>query len=255
MTTANQRRARNRRRPDSVLPRSHRTQPVAQPRRGLIGLPLISGIAAIGGVLLIAVAVVTGNRAAPSAAPATQDAPVAGQFGGLPASGYVLGRADAPVTIDLYEDFQCPACRRWGESVFPQLAVNELASGKAKLVFHNFPFIGQESMIAARAAHAAARQGQFWDLWHALYANQGPENAGTITTAGITNLAARLGMDAAKFGADMASSGAGMAVDASIADAHRLNVESTPTLIVAGNLLVGASYPELAAAIADAAPR
>ena len=226
---------------------------MAPPRRSrLIGLPLISGIAAIGGVLLIAVAIVTGNRAVPSAAPASQGAAVAGRFGGLPANGYVLGDSDAPVSIDLYEDFQCPACKRWGESVFPLLATNELANGKAKLVFHNFPFIGQESMIAARAAHAAARQGQFWDLWHALYANQGPENAGTITTAGVTDLAAGLGMDRAKFAADMASSGAGIAVDASVADAHRLNVDSTPTLIVNGKNMVGASYPELAAAIANA---
>ena len=52
----------------------------------------------------------------------------------------------------------------------------------------------------------------------------------------------------------MASEGAGIAVEASIADAHRLGVDSTPTLIVAGRRLVGASYQELSAAIADATP-
>jgi protein-disulfide isomerase len=254
MTTASQRRARKTRRPDPVLPRHRRPEPAPPSRwRGFVGLPLISAIAAIGGALLIAVAVVTGSRAVPSAAPASQNAPVAGHFAGLPTNGYVLGRATAPVTIDLYEDFQCPACRRWGESIFPTLAANELASGEAKLVFHNFPFIGPESMIAARAAHAAVRQGQFWDLWHALYANQGPENAGTITTVGITDVAAGLGMDRARFSADMASSGAGMAIDASVADAHRLNVDSTPTLVVNGQKMVGASYAELAATIANAA--
>jgi len=254
MTTANQRRARNRRRPDPVLPRRHRPQPVEPTRGRLFSLPLISAIAAVGGALLIAVAVITGGRAQPAAGPASQGAPVAGLFAGLPSSGYVLGKADAPVTIDLYEDFQCPACRRWGESVFPSLARGELASGRARLVFHNFPFIGPESMIAARAGHAAAKQGQFWDLWSALYANQGPENAGTITAAKLTDLAGALGMDPARFASDMASSGAGMAVNASVADARRLNVDSTPTLVVGGRPLLGASYAELSAAIANAAP-
>jgi protein-disulfide isomerase len=254
MTTASQRRARNRRRPDPVLPRRRRPEPATPSRRSrLVSLPLLSGIAAIAGVLLIAVAVITGG-ARPSAGTPSQAAPVAGQFAGVPTSGYVLGRADAAVTIDLYEDFQCPACRRWGETVFPSLARNELATGQARLVFHNFPFIGQESMVAARAAHAAAKQGQFWDLWSALYANQGPENGGTITAAKLTDLAGRLGMDPGRFAADMSSAGAADAVNASIADARRLNVESTPTLIVAGRALLGASYPELAAAIADAAP-
>jgi protein-disulfide isomerase len=255
MTTASQRRARKSRRPDPVLPRSRRPRPVAQSRRSrLLSLPVISAVAAIGGALLITVAVLTGGRAGPSAPPVSQNAPVAGRFAGLPATGYVLGRADAPVTIDLYEDFQCPACERWGASVFPTLARNEIANGQAKIVFHNFPFIGPESLLAARAAEAASRQGQFWDLWSALYANQGPENAGTITPARLTDVAAALGMDTAKFTSDMNSSGAGMAVDASIADAHRVGVDSTPTLVVGGKKLVGASYPELAAAIANAAP-
>src|SRR5262245_10762869 len=125
MTSASQRRARKTRRPDPVLPRSRRPQPAAPPRRRLVGLPLISGMAAIAGVLLIAFAILTGNRAVSSAAPASQNAPVSGHFAGLPTNGYVLGTPTAPVTIDLYEDFQCPACRNWGATVFPTLAQHE----------------------------------------------------------------------------------------------------------------------------------
>src|SRR5262245_51713004 len=101
MTTASQRRARKTRRPDPVLPRRRHPEPVTPSRRSrLVSLPILSGIAAIGGVLLIAIAVATGNHAAPTTPPAAQSAPVAGQFSGLPANGYVLGRASAPVTID-----------------------------------------------------------------------------------------------------------------------------------------------------------
>jgi protein-disulfide isomerase len=203
--------------------------------------------------LLILIAVVTGGAAQPTQRPASPGVAVAGRFSGLPAAGYVLGRADAPVTIDLYEDFQCPACRHWGQAVFPALAANELASGRAKLVFHHFAFLGPESVTAAQGAYAAARQGQFWDYWAALYANQGPENGGSITPARLTALATSLGMDGQRFGSDMGSQNAATAVGASIADARRLGVDSTPTLIVDGRPLVGASYAELSSAIADAA--
>ena len=165
----------------------------------------------------------------------------------------MLGQADAPVTIDLYEDFQCPACRHWGEVVFPSLASNELADGTARIVFHDFAFIGPESFAAARAGHAAANQNRFWDLWSTLYANQGPENGGTLTTTRLVEMARGLGLDVDRFTADMALGAAGPAVDASNAAAHELGVNSTPTVVIDGRLLVGASYEEIAAAVADAA--
>ena len=177
----------------------------------------------------------------------------AGTFAGLPTDGFALGRADAPVTIDLYEDFQCPACRRWGETVFPSLAANELASGRARLVFHDFAFIGPESLSAARAGHAAARQDRFWDMWAAIYANQGAENSGALTPSRLTEIARGLGLDVERFTADLQLSATGPAVDASNAAAHRLGVNSTPTIVIGERILVGASHADIAAAIADAA--
>jgi protein-disulfide isomerase len=53
----------------------------------------------------------------------------------------------------------------------------------------------------------------------------------------------------------MAEEVAGPAVDASIAAARRLGVNSTPTIVVDGRLLVGASYEDIAAAVAGAAGR
>ena len=144
--------------------------------------------------------------------------PVAGTFSDLPTDGYTLGRADAPVTIDLYEDFQCPACQRWGEVVFPSLAANELASGTARLVFHDFAFLGPESFAAARAGHAAANQGRFWDMWATIYANQGAENSGAMTPSRLVEMARGLGLDVDRFTAEMELAAAGPAVDASIAD-------------------------------------
>jgi protein-disulfide isomerase len=251
-TTTPDRRARNRRRRERDLRRRRPEQATSR----WLSLPAISVFALAGGLLLVVLAIASGRpQASPlAAAPTLPAAPaVAGEFSGLPTDGFALGRADAPVTIDLFEDFQCPACRRWGEVVFPSLAANELANGAARIVFHDFAFIGPESFTAARAGHAAANQNRFWDLWSTLYANQGPENAGTLTTARLVELARGLGLDVDRFTADMALGAAGPAVDASNAAAHELGVNSTPTVAINGQLLVGAGYEEIAAAVADAA--
>lgn len=214
---------------------------------------MISGIALVAGAGIIAVAMLVAARPGPTSVPASLAPPVAGMFAGVATNGFALGRADAPVTIDLYEDFQCPACKRWGETVFPELAANELKQGQARIVFHDFAFLGPESLIAARAGHAAANQGRFWDLWAAIYAAQGPENSGALNQAKLVELARGLGLDIDQFTADMAVAAAGPAVDASIARAHELGVNSTPTIIVDGRLLVGAGYEDIAAAVANAA--
>jgi protein-disulfide isomerase len=252
-TTTTDRRARNRRRRERE--RELRRQPAHTTSRWL-SLPAISALALVGGVLIIGLAIATGRLQAspPSAVSTLPAAPaVAGEFSGLPTDGFALGWADAPVTIDLYEDFQCPACRQWGELVFPELVANELADGTARLVFHDFAFIGPESFTAARAGHAAANQNRFWDLWSTLYANLGPENGGTLTPGRLVEMAQGLGLDVDRFSADLAPGASGPAVDASNAAAHDLGVNSTPTIVIDGQLLVGASYDEIAAAVADAA--
>jgi protein-disulfide isomerase len=228
--------------------RGHRR---AAGRRLTLGSLSVLGLA--GGLAVVALAIVFGTRPTPTATE-TAAVTIANLPADLAADGFVLGRADAPVTIDLYEDFQCPACGAWGRNVFPRLASNELAAGTAKIVFHDMAFLGPESKDAARAAHSAAQQDRFWDMWATLYANQGRENSGAFSRDRLVAMADRLGLDTARFEADMDSAAAHAAIDASRADASRAGVTSTPTLIVDGQLLVGVQpYPDLAAAIAAAA--
>jgi protein-disulfide isomerase len=217
------------------------------------GLGSLSAIGLAGGLGVIALAIVLGNRAAPAAAPPAVVA-VAHAPAGLTADGFVLGRPDAPVTIDLYEDFQCPVCGAWGQTVFPRLVANELAAGTARVVFHDMAFLGPESTAAGRAAHAAAQQGRFWDMWATLYANQGRENSGAFGRDRLLAMADRLGLDAARFQADMDSSSSMAAIDESRAIAGRAGISSTPTLVIGGRAFVGLqSYPDISAAIAAAA--
>lgn len=218
--------------------------------RGRIGIGTLSLLGLLGGVTVVALAILLGG--APKEAPTEISAVRAPA--GIPAEGFILGRADAAVTIDLYEDFQCPACQSWGTSVFPRLVANELADGTAKIVFHNLAFIGPESVAAAHAGFAAAQQGRFWDMWATLYDNQGLENGGAFSRPRLVEMARAIGLDAARFEGDMDSAGAAAALGASIAEADAAGVSSTPTLVIGGQTYVGVqSYTDISVAIAAAA--
>jgi protein-disulfide isomerase len=202
--------------------------------------------------LVLAVALFMGSGVA---APLGTPAPVALSTS-VPTDGFTYGQPGAPVTIDLYEDFQCPICREWYATIFPQLRDNQVKAGTVKLVFHGFAFIGPESSAAERAAYAAAAQGRFWDMWATLYTNQGTENSGAFSDARLRTMAAQLGLNMSRYDSDFASSAAAAWVSTGEADAASHNVTGTPTMIIAGTAYSGVgSYADLSAAIAAAAAR
>jgi protein-disulfide isomerase len=251
MTNSNAARTRRERRLEERLARREDPRPRRTETKRGINLGLLSLLAVVGGLVVIAAAVLLGDRQPPTAPLTVAVSTVPAD---LPSDGFVLGQADAPVTIDLYEDFQCPACQGWGEGVFPRLAENELADGTAQLVFHGMSFIGPESTTAANAAYAAGEQGRFWDMWSTIYANQGRENSGALGRARLVAMAERLGLDMSKFEADMDSAAASASLATSIGEAGAAGVSSTPTLVIGGELFVGVQpYPDIAAAVAAAA--
>ena len=111
--------------------RPRRQRPVRTTRR-TFGLQTLSILGLVGGVAAIALAIAFGAR--PAASPSQDAVAVAFAPAGIATDGLVLGSPDAPVTIDLFEDFQCPACALWSRTVFPGLVSNELAAGTVELV-------------------------------------------------------------------------------------------------------------------------
>ena len=220
----------------------------SEPRR--IGIGLVSVIALAAGLVLVAAILVLGGQSKPVGASVVKAVAPAG----IPTSGRVLGNAAAPVTIDLYEDFQCPACEQWGQNVFPSLVRNEVSAGTVRIVFHGFAFIGPESSDASRAVWAAEQQGKFWDMWATLYANQGlHENGGAFARARLLAMADVLGLDPVRFVADLDSAAATSFVTDGVAEATRAGVNSTPTLIINGKPFGGAGYADVSLAVAAAA--
>jgi len=109
------------------------------------------------------------------------------------ADGTAMGDPNAPVTIDVFEDFQCSACISFSLSVEPLLEESYIADGDVYYVFHHYPFldnnaIGEESDQAASASMCANDQDRFWDYHDMLFANWNEENQGLIAFAEAIDL-------------------------------------------------------------------
>lgn len=90
---------------------------------------------------------------------------------GPPVKAY--GSKDAPITLDVFTDYQCPSCRNLYENTLRPMINDYVASGKVYLVHHDFPLpMHKYSYEAARWANAAARVGEFGSVEAALYDNQ-----------------------------------------------------------------------------------
>ncbi len=143
-----------------------RDEPAA-PGRGRFrsGLVLVAalGLFLAGGLSGAGLLVLTSGTSRPSATPsadATPDLlltlpPIAKPASFTPtqlANGYSLGDSGARVTVDVWADFQCPYCRLFTLMVEPQIVTTYVQAHRARLVFHDLAFLGEESRWAAVAA-------------------------------------------------------------------------------------------------------
>lgn len=165
-----------------------------------------------------------------------------------PADGTTLGKPDAPVTIYEYSDFQCPYCARAAAEIVPRLDTDYLATGKAKLIFKNLAFIGQESRWAAEAAACAGDQGKFWEYHNKLFEEQNGENKGTFKVENLKRFAQEIGLNVGDFNSCFdAGKYTGRIAD-EISEAERRGVNATPTFFV-GQTAVESNYDAISKAI------
>src|SRR5689334_5639443 len=89
-------------------------------------------------------------------------------------NGTVMGNPEAPVTIQAWEDFVCPACRQWTTTVEPKLIQEYIKTGKVKVEFHQFPLSihAPGSDMAAQASLCANDQNAFWPMHNRLFPAQ-----------------------------------------------------------------------------------
>ncbi len=88
-------------------------------------------------------------------------------------NGKAFGVPTAPLTIEVFSDFQCPSCRELHMTTLPDLMRDYVLPGKAYIVFREFPLpMHNHSREASAYACAAARVGKYEAVSDALFRNQ-----------------------------------------------------------------------------------
>jgi protein-disulfide isomerase len=153
-----------------------------------------------------------------------------------PALAFVTGPANAKTSLVEFYDYDCPYCRA---SLPAVKKFYEAHKNDTRFSFIEFPIKdlhGESAMQAARASLAARRQpAHYMDFHFALLAQED-----AITQDDIYAEAVKAGMDLNKLKADMADPGIEKALQSSIALAHRLGIDGTPTFVLNGKMRPGA---------------
>jgi protein-disulfide isomerase len=166
----------------------------------------------------------------------------------------VLGKADAPVTLVEYSDFQCPYCLRHFSETQARLVTDYVNSGKVRLVFKHFPIpeLHPQAFQASVASECAGEQGKFWAYHGVLFQRFGARTV-DYTPAGLGGYATGLQLDREKFDACLRDEKITARINADRQEGSRLGVRGTPTFFVNGQQLVGAQPYEAFKAAIDAA--
>ena len=155
-----------------------------------------------------------------------------------------IGKIDAPVTVALWADYQCPFCKRFDQDAVKQLMTDYVNTGKVKLVFKDFSFLGADSDTAGLAARAVweAAPDKFAQWHEAMSGKQDAENGRWANKDDILALTKSLGIDATKVAQLMTDTATEYQklMDADKAEGSANGINGTPGTIIGKQLLSGA---------------
>jgi protein-disulfide isomerase len=166
---------------------------------------------------------------------------------------HILGPVDAPITLIEYGDFECQICSE-SAAIVKRLAAEY--SSTLRVVFRHYPLPQHSNaMIAAIASEAAAKYGEFWDMYTILNADRASWanlSEHDIRTA-LAAYAARFGIDERQFLADLDSPIIKQKVERDRSDGKSIHIFSTPTFFVNGKVIQLPQGYEQFKAVIDAA--
>ena len=146
------------------------------------------------------------------------------------ASSPVGGNPKGDVTIVEFFDYNCGYCKR----VAPTIRALLKQDPNIRIVYKEFAILGPQSLIAARAALAAQRQGKYHEFHNALM------SAAKLDAGSIAALSKRLGLDQDKWLEDMEDPGIARMIRRNSQLANVLGINGTPAFIIGERLIPGA---------------
>lgn len=168
--------------------------------------------------------------------------------------GDVVGSREAPVVIELYADFQCPACQLFVHERLARLVSDFVVPGTVRIEAKDIDILGRgsqsESLELAVGARCAAEQNRYWEFHDIVFWNQGRENRGDHDAAFIARVADAAELDRTAFDACVGRPDERATILQQTAAARAAGISSTPTLLVNGQPVVGVpEYDQLATLI------
>lgn len=173
-----------------------------------------------------------------------------------PAQGYTIGKADAPVNIIEFADFECPGCGQFATVTEPDVRKRIIEPGLASLTFYDFPLPQHKnSQSAHNAAACAADQNKFWEMHDQLYNTQDQWNTQATDNPKpfFQKYAANIGLDAKAFEACYDARKHQGRILANMNEGEKRQVGQTPTFIVGTKSYPGALPYDVLKAIVDSA--
>jgi protein-disulfide isomerase len=156
--------------------------------------------------------------------------------------GRAMGDPNATVTIEVFEDFQCPACKSFTEQIEPQIVDAYVATGDVYYIFRHFPFLDDraprnESDQAASASMCAGDENRFWDYHDMLFANWNGENQGGFSNKRLVAFAEGIELDMSAFNACFDATLHEEEVNSDLLLGRNSGVTGTPSVMVNGRIL------------------
>lgn len=166
-----------------------------------------------------------------------------------------IGKVDAPVTLVYWSDYQCPFCKKFDTGTLRDVVKNYVNTGKLKVVFQDFQFLGPDSLTMALAGRAVweTYPDKYYAWREMMMDNQGQENSGYATKEFVLNITKKVpGIDSAKIGSLMESNKAKyqQAIEADKTEGGKFGVRGTPGMVVGNQFVSGAaSYASISATV------
>ncbi|MCK1277379.1 DsbA family protein [Bradyrhizobium sp. 61] len=143
----------------------------------------------------------------------------------------VGGNPNGNVTLVEFFDYNCPYCR----AMTPVMAKAEAADPQLRIVYKEFPILGQDSVFAAKAALAANKQGKYVAFHRALY-----QVRGQIDEAKVIEVAASVGLDVSRLKSNMQDAAINAMLAKNLKLAQTLQINGTPVFVTANEVKTGA---------------
>lgn len=168
-----------------------------------------------------------------------------------------IGDKNAPNTLVIFYDYQCPFCKQFEQGVSPKLVANYVNTGKLRIVFKDFQFLGNDSMDAAVFGRALweSQPDKFYPWFIAMFNAQDEEgDQGFGDLASVEKLAATVpGLDVAKVEALVTSKRTAyeQAITEDRSEGAALGVNGTPTAVIGTSVFTGMSADQFYTSIAS----